>query len=41
MGIVILLGGDGGCIRQSMNFQTAITTRTTSSVAMTFLVTCH
>lgn len=32
-GIVILFGGGGGCIRQSMNFQTAITTSTTSAVA--------
>ncbi|HWY51756.1 MAG TPA: hypothetical protein VNW72_09755 [Chthoniobacterales bacterium] len=33
-GIVTLLGGGGGCIRQSINFQTAITTRITTAVAI-------
>src|SRR5215467_6730849 len=40
-GIVILFGGDGGCILQSINFQTARITRITTSMAMTFLVTRH
>jgi hypothetical protein len=38
-GITILFGGGGGCIRQSINFQTAITTRITTKVAIAFLVT--
>ena len=38
-GMITLLGGGGGCVRQSMNFHTAITTRITINVAMIFLVT--
>jgi len=32
-GMMILFGG-GGCIRQSINFHTAITTRITATVAI-------
>jgi hypothetical protein len=33
-GATILFGGGGGCIRQSINFQTTITTRITATVAI-------
>src|SRR5690349_1232493 len=39
--MVILFGGGGGFVRQSINFQTTTTTRITTSAATTFLVTCH
>jgi hypothetical protein len=31
---MILFGGGGGCIRQSINFHTAITTRIAAAVAI-------
>lgn len=40
-GIVMRFGGGGGCIRQSMNFHTAMTTIITRIVAIAFLVTGH
>jgi hypothetical protein len=33
-GTTILFGGGGGCIRQSINFHTAITTTITATVAI-------